>query len=86
MSVDKRRAPRKKIAAVGFLYTTDGWPLGECRLKDISSGGARFSHALSEDLPAEFFLSLSRDGKVRRRCEVRWREKDQVGVRFLQQP
>jgi PilZ domain len=85
MSADKRRSPRKKIAAVGFLYTTDGWPLGECSLKDISAGGARFSHSLSEELPAEFFLSLSRDGKVRRRCEVRWRENNQVGVRFVQQ-
>jgi hypothetical protein len=85
MSVDKRRSPRKKMEAVGFLYTTDGWPLGECNLKDISAGGARFTHSLADELPTEFFLSLSRDGRVRRRCQVRWREKDQVGVRFVPQ-
>ena len=85
MSADKRKAPRKKIETVGFLYTTDGWPLGECQMKDISAGGARFVHSLPDGLPAEFFLSLSRDGRVRRRCEIRWREKDQVGVRFVPQ-
>jgi len=83
MSSDKRKSPRKKIKAVGFLYTAEGWPLGECQIKDISTGGARFAHALSDELPAEFLLSFSRDGKVRRRCEVRWRNEKEVGVRFL---
>lgn len=83
MSSDKRRFPRKKISTVGFLYTAEGWPLGECQIKDISTGGARFSHKLSEELPAEFLLSFSRDGRVRRRCEVRWRTEKEVGVRFL---
>jgi hypothetical protein len=83
MSSDKRRFPRKKISTVGFLYTAEGWPLGECRIKDISTGGARFSHTLAEELPAEFLLSFSRDGRVRRRCEVRWRAEKEVGVRFL---
>ena len=81
---DKRKSPRKKINTVGFLYTTDGWPLGQCQMKDVSTGGARLAHSLSDKLPAEFLLSLSRDGKVRRRCEVRWRQENQVGVRFVQ--
>jgi hypothetical protein len=83
MSSDKRKSARKKIRAVGFLYTTEGWPLGECLIKDISTGGARLSHTLSDEIPAEFFISFSRDGKVRRRCEVRWRNEKELGVRFL---
>jgi hypothetical protein len=83
MSSDKRRFPRKTINTVGFLYSTEGWPLGECRIKDISTGGARLAHGLSDEIPAEFLLSLSRDGKVRRRCEVRWRTEKEIGVRFL---
>ena len=83
MPSDKRRFPRKKIDAVGFLYTADGWPLGECKIKDISTGGARLTHALSDELPAEFMLAFSRDGRVRRRCEIRWRKEKEVGVRFL---
>jgi len=83
MSSDKRRFPRKKINTVAFLYTTDGWPLGECRIKDISTGGARLAHAPSNEIPTEFLLSFSRDGKVRRRCELRWRNEKELGVRFL---
>ena len=83
MPSDKRKSPRKKISAVVFLYTTEGWPLGECVIKDISTGGARLAHALSDEIPAEFLLSFSRDGKVRRRCEVRWRTEKEIGVRFL---
>jgi hypothetical protein len=83
MSSDKRRFQRKKINTVGFLYTTEGWPLGVCRIRDISAGGARLAHGLSDEIPAEVLLSLSRDGKVRRRCEVRWRKEKEIGVRFL---
>jgi hypothetical protein len=83
MSSDKRRSPRKKINTVGFLYTADGWPLGECRIKDISTGGARLAQLPSKEIPTEFLLSFSRDGKVRRRCEVRWRNEKELGVRFL---
>jgi hypothetical protein len=85
MSRDKRKSPRKKINTVGFLYTSNGWPLGECQIKDISAGGARPAYSLSGELPAEFLLSLSRDGRVRRRCEVRWRQDNQVGVLFMQE-
>ena len=83
MSSDKRKSPRKNIKAVGFLYTVDGWPLGECLIKDISTGGARLSHALTDEIPAELLVAFSRDGRVRRRCEVRWRKEKEVGVRFL---
>ena len=24
-----------------YLYTTDGWPLGECQIKDVSDTGAK---------------------------------------------
>jgi hypothetical protein len=83
VSSDKRRSPRKKINTLGFLYTAEGWPLGECRIKDISTGGARLVCSLSDEVPPEFLLAFSRDGKVRRRCEVRWRKDKECGVRFL---
>jgi PilZ domain len=83
MSFDQRRFPRKRINAVAFLYTVEGGALGNCRVKDISSGGARLAHSLSDELPAEFLISFSRNGRVRRRCETRWRKDGELGVRFL---
>lgn len=49
---------------------------------DVSDDGARIKLVAAEELPEEFLLSLSRDGKVRRRCELRWRKNDTLGVRF----
>jgi hypothetical protein len=34
-------------------------------------------------LPAELVLSLAKDGKVRRHCELVWRKDNEVGVRFV---
>jgi len=83
MSKDRRRAPRRNVNAAGYLYTGDGWPLGACRMKDVSRGGAMLAHSIAGELPNEFFLSLSKDGAVRRRCRVAWRGENQLGVRFL---
>jgi hypothetical protein len=84
MSLDQRRWPRKKVNTACFLYTNEGLPIGECRVKDISVGGARLVHSFAEEPPAEFLLSLSRDGKVRRRCQIAWRNENQIGVRFVE--
>ena len=83
MSSILRKTPRRTVGAAAYLYTTDGRPIGECRLRDISAGGARFAHAIADDLPAELVLSLSKDGKVRRRCELVWRKDNEIGVRFI---
>jgi len=83
MSKDRRRAPRRKVDAAGYLYTGDGWPLGECRMRDVSSGGALLAHSITDELPDQLLLSLSKDGTVRRRCQVAWRSENHLGVRFL---
>jgi hypothetical protein len=83
MSSILRKTPRRTVAARAYLYTTDGRLIGECRLRDVSAGGARFVHAIADDLPAELVLSLSKDGKVRRHCELVWRKDNEVGVRFV---
>jgi hypothetical protein len=83
MSRIQRKQPRKPTNAKGYLYTIDGWPLGECDMKDISGSGAKLVHGLDEDLPTQFLLSLSRNGVVRRRCRVVWQNEKQVGVRFV---
>jgi hypothetical protein len=52
-------------------------------MKDVSSGGARLAHSITDELPDQLLLSLSKDGAVRRRCQVAWRRENQLGVRFL---
>jgi PilZ domain len=83
MSTILRKTPRRTVGVVAYLYTAEGWPIGECRMRDVSAGGARFVHAIADELPTELLLCLSKDGRVRRHCEVVWRKDDEVGVRFL---
>ena len=83
MSNEKRKSPRKSITADAYIYGLDGQPLGPCEVRDVSKGGAKISHSLSVDFPREFLLLLSRDGRVRRRCQIVWQTAEQLGVRFL---
>jgi len=83
MSRVQRKDPRRPTSATGYLYSTDGWPLGECQMKDISQTGAMLVHEIGDDMPAQFLLSFSRNGQVRRHCRVIWKKEKQIGVRFV---
>jgi PilZ domain len=82
VSENNRKKQRKPVSMAGFIYTIDGWPISECKMLDISEGGAKLSLSSSETVPDEFLLSLSRNGNVRRRCHLRWRKEGVFGVRF----
>ena len=51
---------------------------------DVSATGARLTTEHMDLLPDEFDLALNAD--VMRKCQVVWRRKNQVGVKFLPQP
>ena len=83
MSSDKRASPRKAIKRPAYLYTRDGWPVGNCITVDISTTGAKLSLLTCEELPTEFLISFSASGTVRRSCKLVWRNGDVIGVRFV---
>src|SRR5262249_10524302 len=83
MSEIPRKAARQPSSAQAFLYSADGWPLGECRMRDVSSSGAKLVHEIQDEMPKRFLLSFSRDGRVRRQCQVVWRKEREIGVRFV---
>jgi len=82
MSVNNRKAPRRRVKVVAYLYSRDGWPIGECEMRDVSSGGAKITMKNLDELPNAFLLSLSRNGLVRRHCHLVWRSGDAAGVQF----
>ncbi len=82
MSGDKRKWRRKPIGTNAFLYACDGQRIGPCQVKDVSEGGAMLAHANADELPREFVLALSRNGQVRRHCQIVWQAVNHVGVRF----
>jgi hypothetical protein len=83
MPRDNRKKLRRRVTTSGYVYTLDGWPVGECKTLDVSDTGAKLLWASDEEVPPEFILSLSPDGMIRRRCQVKWHEGQQIGVQFV---
>jgi hypothetical protein len=52
-----------------------------CRVRDMTDGGARLDLSTQQLLPHEFELQVS--GSLTRRCGLRWAQGNFVGVRFL---
>ena len=52
-----------------------------CRVRDMTDGGARLDLLTQQLLPHEFELQVS--GSPIRRCGLRWAHGNFVGVRFL---
>jgi hypothetical protein len=51
MGTEQRKWARKAINAEGFLYASDGSPIGPCRVEDASVGGAKLTHTIAEEIP-----------------------------------
>jgi PilZ domain len=84
--IKQRQAPRVRENRPVWIDAGDGSPLQKCVLWDISEAGVRITIDAPSGVPFEFFLVLSKDGKVRRRCRVIWRSDDQIGACFLSAP
>ena len=52
-----------------------------CRVRDLTTGGARLDLSTQQLLPHEFDLQVS--GSPIQRCGLRWAHGNFVGVRFL---
>jgi hypothetical protein len=87
MAEERRRSLRKSFSHPASLFHADGKPICGCTLRDISDTGARLRigeriEPGGAQLPPKFILAISKSGNVFRRCEVVWRGKDEIGVRF----
>jgi hypothetical protein len=80
--IKQRQSPRQREERRVWIDNGSG-AMRECTLWDISEAGARITVESPREVPFEFFLLLSKDGKTRRRCRVVWRSEDQIGARFL---
>ena len=83
--VDRRAQPRERtfrIANIAMRMRRHHVP---CIILDISEGGARIQTPHAKEVP-EYFELLNSDRDLETWCEVRWRNKDQIGVKFLEGP
>jgi hypothetical protein len=84
--IKQRQTPRQREDRRVWIDAGNGAPVEECTLWDISEAGVRVTVDTPRNVPYEFFLVLSKDGKLRRRCRVVWRSDDQIGACFVAVP
>ena len=83
MRNDNRRAVRRPLQhCEAVIATLSGKLVSKCTVHDISARGARVALANPAAAPDEFFLVLSRNKAVRRRCRTMWRSASEIGVWF----
>lgn len=83
---EMRKRRRHTLRYAAWVAIGDSSPAKGCVVADVSETGARLELQVPGDVPKEFWLLLSRNGRVRRRCEVVWQTGDQVGARYMVSP
>jgi PilZ domain len=83
MRADKRKSQRKSFDRRAWIDSVDGSPLAECVIGNMSDKGAKLVFESAPELPGEFILRLSVDGRVARKCRMAWTSNNDIGVQFV---
>jgi PilZ domain len=81
MTKNPRKSIRRFLRKEGAILSA-GSILTKCVVLDVSASGAKIEIQSPSEIPDEFDLLLSSDGKVRRKCHVVRRTEKGIGVRF----
>jgi PilZ domain len=82
MLEERRRTQRHGVSGRARMRSLAGTEVGDCRVADISEGGARIV-APGLQAPDAFLLVFEEIGGEGRECHVVWRLGDELGVEFL---
>lgn len=80
---ERRKGHPRQFALTGRIDLEDGWACF-CLVHDVSEGGARLTSLDPGSLPEMFKVGLA--AGTSRWCQVIWRSKQSVGVKFLASP
>lgn len=76
------RSLRQRTLKSALVTYGNGAITVECLVRDMSAGGAKLKMVNDTPIPNTFQLHIPLDG-VSVNCEVRWREKNQLGIAFV---
>jgi PilZ domain len=77
-----KRASRKARHHGAWITFDDDIRSYECRVLDVSAGGAKLVADIDAIVGTSFKLSVAPRSLVRKPCEVVWRRGRQLGVKF----
>ena len=79
--MEKRAEPRRPTNLPARIITESGeYP---CLMFDVSQHGARINIGMGIDMPENFILDMTQDGRVLRQCKVVHRDGLTIGVQFV---
>lgn len=78
---ERRGQPREKMLGTGLMSWSNGYRSMSCVVLDWTQSGARIKPSDMVGCPDQFTLITKNGNRVP--CEVRWREKEVMGVRFV---
>jgi hypothetical protein len=80
---EQRNARRKPLHYRAWIVPAPKHAAQECMLADFSDTGARIHRPNEFEIPDDFVLLLTADGRLGRRCRVVWRTMAYIGVQFV---
>jgi hypothetical protein len=80
--VERRQRARRSQVSPAWADPGGVLPVIDCRIVDLSDGGARVSAAPGVEIPDVFQLQID-SHRILGAAEVVWRGPRQVGVKFL---
>jgi len=81
--VEGRKSPRRRVLLRGKVLYNEGAFTVDCRIRDMSDGGARILLPDGQVIPTRVILLDMRD-RIAYECEVAWFRAPEYGVKFLQ--
>jgi PilZ domain-containing protein len=81
-TLELRGDKRQPVHLAVWIDPEDDAACIDCRMTNVSEGGARITVAPGAQVPNTFTLHLGGSHHARRTCEVVWRSDGDVGVRF----
>ena len=79
---ERRSEPRQRVLKVGKIVHNGQNSLYDCRISDLSDGGARLAIEQAWLVPKYFRFIDQLRGKEQRPAHVVWRGTSQVGIAF----
>ncbi len=78
---DGRREPRQRVFKGGRIIFNRGYSVLDCRVRNLSAGGALLEMPSLLGIPTHFDIALDSSNK-HRPCTVMWRTDTLMGVAF----
>ena len=82
-TAEHRKHPRQALHYPAWIVLGADQAPYKVMLSDVSRSGAKISLAGHLEIPEEFVLLLSEEGRTRRNCRAVWRDNNCMGVEFL---